>query len=49
MYTWTHYSGNSGHKTWGVYTPDGALLTVCVYRKGAVALCEHLNNLTKGN
>lgn len=45
MYTWKHYSGCDNHKTWGVYTPDGELLAVCVYRKGAIAMCEHLNNL----
>jgi hypothetical protein len=43
MYTWKHYSGSAGHKTWGVYTPSDELLTVCQYRKGAIALCEYLN------
>jgi hypothetical protein len=43
MYTWKHYSGSANHKTWGVYTPSDELLTVCLYRKGAIALCEYLN------
>lgn len=43
MYTWKHYSGSAGHKSWGVYTPSGELLTVCLYRKGAIALCDYLN------
>ena len=45
MYTYKVYSGAySGHKTWGVYFPNGALVSVCVYKKGAIALCELLNN-----
>lgn len=35
----------SGRKRWAVYTPDGELLCVCLYRKGATALVEHLNGL----
>lgn len=47
MYTWKHYGGCENHKTWGVYSPHGELLAVCVYRKGAIAMCEHLNNLVR--
>lgn len=45
MYTWKIYGGYAGHRTWGVYKPDGELLVVCCYRRGAVELCEHLNAL----
>lgn len=47
MYTWKHYGGYDKHKTWGVYSPHGELLAVCVYRKGAIAMCKYLNNLVQ--
>lgn len=43
------YSGRSGHKTWGVYRNHPnvgvSLVCVCVYRKGAVEVCDELNTL----
>lgn len=36
------------HKTWAVYTPAGDLLCVCVYKRGANSLVNHLNTITKG-
>lgn len=47
MYKWAVYGGYPGHRTWGVYYANGELVTVCVYRKGAIALCNLLNNYRK--
>lgn len=38
----------SPKKTWGIYKPNGELLCICVYKKGAEAMVSHLNELTKG-
>lgn len=49
MYTYKEY--HSGHKHWAVYTPNGELLCVCMYKKGAKKLVELLNTIilpTKG-
>lgn len=36
----------SGRMRWAIYKPDGELLCVCLYKKGATALLEHLNEIT---
>ena len=41
MYTMEEYG--SGH--WAVYAPNGTLLCVCLYKKGAVCVTAHLNEL----
>ena len=33
----------SGRKRWAVYAPDGALVCVCLYKKGAKNLLTYLN------
>ena len=43
MYTMEEYY--SGRKRWAVYAPDGTLLCVCLYKKGAASLVAHLNEL----
>lgn len=43
MYTMQEYY--SGRKRWAVYAPNGTLLCVCLYKKGAVCLTAHLNEL----
>lgn len=47
MYTWKVYGGCPRHRTWGVYFPNGKLVSVCVYRRGAIALCNLLNNYAR--
>lgn len=47
MYTWNQHGGCGNHKTWGVYFANGELVAVCVYKKGAIALCNLLNNYKK--
>jgi len=42
MYTWKKYHEGK-HGGWAVYFPNGALVSVCMYRRGAVALCNLLN------
>lgn len=44
-YTFKEYY--SGRKHWAVYSPDGQMLCVCLYKKGAACLPAHLNKLTK--
>lgn len=44
MYTFKQYTEGK-HATWAVYQPNGALLCVCQYKKGARAVCEHINAL----
>ena len=41
MYTYKEYY--SGRKHWAVYAPDGELLCVCMYKKGAAKLVALLN------
>lgn len=36
----------SGRMRWAVYTPQGEMLCVCLYKKGARCLLEHLNGIT---
>ncbi len=33
-------------RNWAVYRPDGALLCVTVYKRGALAVAEEINRLT---
>ena len=33
----------SGRKRWAVYAPHGALVCVCLYKKGARNLLKYLN------
>ena len=35
----------SGRMRWAVYTPDGEMLCVCLYKKGATCLVAHLNGI----
>ena len=42
MFTWKK-RGTGKHDGYGVYMPDGELLCVCTYKKGAVAVVEYLN------
>lgn len=44
MYTFKKYSDGK-NATWSVHEPSGALLCVCQYKKGARAVCEHINTL----
>lgn len=46
MYTWKKHAEykNAG---WEVNFPNGELVAICVYRKGAIALCSLLNNYKK--
>ena len=44
MYTMKEYY--SGRKRWAVYAPNGELLCVCLYKKGAANLVAHLNKVT---
>ena len=43
MYTMKEYY--SGRKRWAVFTPNGEMLCVCLYKKGATCLVAHLNQL----
>ena len=45
MYRWTEWGGCQRHKTWAVLDPDGNLVCVCVYKKGAIAAAEQFNCL----
>lgn len=36
----------SGGKRWAVYEPNGELICVCLYKKGAATLVNLLNKLT---
>lgn len=45
MYTMEEY--HSGGKHWAVYKPDGEMLCVCLYKKGAICLVNHLNEIMK--
>lgn len=42
LYTFSKYAEGK-HATWAVNTPDGDLLCVCLYKKGARNLCDHIN------
>ncbi len=44
MYTVAEFV--TGRTRWAVYAPDGQLLCVCLYRKGAEKVADHLNALT---
>ena len=35
-------------RSWAVYTSDGALICVCVYRKGAQEVVRRLTSLEQG-
>lgn len=37
----------SGRKRWAVYTPQGEMVCVCLYKKGAKCLLEHLNKIAE--
>ncbi len=41
MFTMQEYY--SGRKRWAVYAPNGALVCVCLYKKGAQNLLKYLN------
>ena len=42
MYTFKKY--NEGKPvTWGVYSPDNELLCVCLYKRGARTITDHIN------
>jgi hypothetical protein len=43
MYTMKEYY--SGRKRWAVFAPNGEMLCVCLYKKGATCLVAHLNQL----
>ena len=45
MYTMEEYY--SGGKHWAVYAPNGNMLCVCMYKKGALCLVAHLNEMMK--
>ena len=37
---------NSGKpRSWGVYTPQNELICVCLYKKGAISLLEHIERI----
>ncbi len=42
LYTFDKYHDGKP-ASWGVYAPDGDLLCVCLYKKGARNLCDHIN------
>lgn len=44
MYVMKEYY--SGRMRWAVYAPDGEMLCVCLYKKGARHLVDHLNAIT---
>lgn len=44
MYTMKEYY--SGRKRWAVYAPNGEMLCVCLYKKGATCLVAYLNEIT---
>ena len=42
VYTFKKY--NEGKPvTWGVYSPDNELLCVCLYKRGARTITDHIN------
>ena len=49
-YSVEHHGGYGNHKTWRVKRLyDGCIICVCVYKRGAIRVCEELNALAGGS